>query len=121
MAAFLLRRRKKWVRQKYPPSVSHHEFMMKQLHDPEFASEYLNACLEENDKELFLKALRDVLEAQGGMTKIAKAAKVNRVSLYKMLQAGGNPGFDNILKLLQAAGIRFYVKPKKTRPYPKAA
>ncbi len=100
---------------KYPPTASHHEFMMKQLQDPEFASEYLNACLEENYKNLFLNALRDVLEAQGGMTRIAKAAKINRVSLYKMLHAKGNPGFENILRILKAIGIRFYVRPKKER------
>ncbi len=96
------------------------EDLKRELRNPAFASEFLNACLEENDKDLFLNALRDVLEAQGGMTKIAKAAKINRVSLYKMLHAKGNPGFENILRILKVIGIRFYVSPKKERR-PKAA
>ncbi len=100
---------------KNSPVAGYQEFLIEQLRDPEVAAEYLNACLEENDKELFLRAFRNVLTAYGGMTKIAKAAKLNRVSLYKMLHAEGNPGFDNVLKLLQALGIRFYVKPKKSR------
>lgn len=89
------------------------DLLVKNLGNSEFAVEYLNACLEEGDKELFLDAVRKVVESQGGMTKVAKAAKLNRVSLYKMLHSKGNPGFENILRLLQAIGIRFYVKPKK--------
>ena len=107
---------------KYAPAVrGFKKDLNRRLRDPDFAAEFLNACLEENDKQLFLKALRDVLEAHGGMTQIAKAAKLNRVSLYKMLHPEGNPGFDNVLKLLQVVGIRFYVKPKKSRHSPKAA
>ena len=92
----------------YPPAVSHHDWLIKELKgDPELASEYLNAALEAGDKKAFLMALRNVIEARGGMTRIAKASKINRVSLYKMLSGNGNPGFGNILVLLQIAGIRF--------------
>lgn len=90
------------------PFVDHYERLTKELRaDPELASEYLNAALEEGDRKAFLMALRNVIEARGGMTRIAKASKINRVSLYKMLSGNGNPGFGNILLLLQIAGIRF--------------
>ncbi|MFA7254566.1 MAG: transcriptional regulator [Candidatus Omnitrophota bacterium] len=99
---------------KVPPAVSHHDWLIKELRsDPELASEYLNAALEAGDKKAFLMALRNVIEARGGMTRFAKASKINRVSLYKMLSGNGNPGFLNILVLLQHAGIRFQVFPKK--------
>jgi probable addiction module antidote protein len=92
----------------HPPAVSYRELLLKKLKtDPELASEYLNAALEAGDKKAFLMALRNVIEARGGMTRIAKASKINRVSLYKMLSGNGNPGFGNILVLLQIAGIRF--------------
>jgi probable addiction module antidote protein len=105
---------------KYPPAVSYHEYLIKSLRDPKECVAYLNAALEENNRKVFLSALRNVLEAQGGMTKIARAAKLNRVSLYKMLHARGNPGFENIMLLLNTVGIRFYAAPAK-KPRAKAA
>ncbi|MFH0985938.1 MAG: transcriptional regulator [Candidatus Omnitrophota bacterium] len=98
---------------KVPPSVSHHEFLMKYLKDPEAASGYLNAALEAGDKKAFLMALRNVIEARGGMTRMSKTSKINRVSLYKMLSGNGNPGFGNILLLLHLAGIQFKAVSKK--------
>ena len=103
------------------PWTDYHVDLISELKDPETAASYLNAALEDGNRQAFLMALRHVLEAQGGMTKIAKATKINRVSLYKMLQGGGNPGFDNVLKLMKAVGIHFTVKPKKSRQTPKAA
>ncbi len=93
--------------------VDHYEFLIKQLKDPEEASAYLNAALEAGDKRAFLMALRNVLEAQGGMTKISGRAKINRVSLYKMLSKNGNPAFENIFNILQTIGIRFQLVPKR--------
>ena len=96
----------------YPPAVSHHDLLIKELKaDPELASEYLNAALEAGDKKAFLMALRNVIEARGGMTRAARASKINRVSLYKMLSGNGNPGFGNILLLLHIAGIGFKIVP----------
>ena len=99
---------------KVPPAVSHHYYLIKRLREnPEEASGYLNEALEAGDKKAFLMALRNVIEARGGMTRFAKSTKINRVSLYKMLSGNGNPGFLNILILLQHAGIRFQVFPRK--------
>ena len=42
----------------------YHEFLIKSLKNPIHAAEYLNAALEEGDKEMFLVALRNVAEAQ---------------------------------------------------------
>jgi len=97
----------------FPPAVSHHDWLIKTLKDPEMASEYLNAALEAGDKKAFFMALRNVIEAHGGMTRAARSNKINRVSLYKMLSGKGNPGFLNILILLQHAGIRFKAVVKK--------
>ena len=99
---------------KYPPAVSHHDWLIKRLkEDPEEASGYLNAALEAGDAKAFLMALRNVIEARGGMTRFARASKINRVSLYKMLSGNGNPGFLNILLLLHHAGVGFKAVAKK--------
>ena|SRR3990167_9442765 len=97
------------------PAVDHYEELIKELKDPEEAVAYLNAALEAGDKKAFLLALRNVLIAQAGMTKISDRAKMNRVSLYKMLSKNGNPGFENVLRLLQTAGVQFRIVPKVKR------
>jgi probable addiction module antidote protein len=93
-------------------AVSYRKELMTILKDPEEASAYLNAALEAGDKKAFLLALRNILEARGGMTQISRQSKINRVSLYKMLSSNGNPAFDNILRLLRTTGIRLHVVPK---------
>ncbi len=99
---------------KYAAAVSHHDWLIKRLKaDPEEASGYLNAALEAGDKKAFLMALRNVIEARGGMTRFAKASNINRVSLYKMLSGNGNPGLLNVLLLLHHAGMRFKAETKK--------
>ena len=69
----------------------------------------MNAALEEDDPELFLLALRNVAEAQGGMGQLAEKAKLNRESLYKMLSDRGNPELRSLDALLHALGFRLAV------------
>ena len=73
------------------------------------AEEYLNAALEEEDPELFLLALRNVAEAQGGVAQLAEKTKLNRESLYKMLSERGNPELRSLDTLLHALGFRLAV------------
>ena len=91
------------------PTIRYEDFLKRSLRDPKECAAYLNAALEEKSRPFFLTALRDVLDAQGGMTRIAKLARMNRVSLYKMLSAEGNPSLDSILRLLKVIGIQLYV------------
>ncbi len=87
----------------------YHDSLMDSLKNPKEAEAYLNASLDENDPELFLLALRNVAEAQGGMMKFARKAKLNRESLYRMLSEKGNPQFDSLTQLLDAMGFRLGV------------
>ena len=83
--------------------------MLESLKDPKEAEAYLNASLDENDPELFLLALRNVAEAQGGMSKFAKKARLNRESLYRMLSEKGNPQLDSLTQLLDVMGFRLAI------------
>ena len=80
-----------------------------ELRDPEFAAGYLQACLEYEDVDTFLIALRDVLKANGGMTKLAEETSLGREGLYKTLSAQGNPEFRTLEAILGALGMRFSV------------
>jgi probable addiction module antidote protein len=92
--------------------VPYEEGLHKRLQDQRYASGYLKACLEENDPKTFLLALRDVAEAWG-MAESAKKIKVTRSALYKMLSDKGNPGFRNIMALVNRMGMTLTIQPAK--------
>lgn len=75
------------------------------LSDPERAAKYLTACYEEGP-EVFLQALRDVVDAQGGMTRTARLAGLNRESLYRQLSRRGNPSLNSLNAVLAALGLK---------------
>jgi probable addiction module antidote protein len=79
------------------------------LQDPEFAVAYLNAALEENAPEVFLLHLRDVVEAWGGLGKLAADTQLAREALYRMLSTQGNPQLASLDKILHALGLRLAV------------
>lgn len=83
--------------------------------DSRKAVAYLNAAMEEGDRELFLLALRNVAEAHGGMAAVSEKAKLNRESLYRMLSRKGNPEIKSIPSLLNSMGLKLTVEPKSRR------
>src|SRR3989304_7517254 len=68
---------------------------------------YLEACLEEahGDAAFVAKALGNIARAKG-MSQVARDAGLSRESLYKALSGERNPGFDTILKGIDALGLR---------------
>ena len=62
-----------------------------------------------------MRALRNVAEALGGIAYIAKAAKLNRETLYRTLSEGGNPELRSLTAILHAAGLRLSVVPATAR------
>ncbi len=85
--------------------------LLEQLKDSEEAAAYLNAALQDEDPHVFLLALRDIAEAQGGMGWLAKRADLNRESLYRTLSLKGNPRFFNLLAVLDAVGLELTIHP----------
>jgi probable addiction module antidote protein len=79
------------------------------LHDPAEAAAYLDAALEEGDRAVFLLAIKNVIEAQGGMSQIAREAGLNRENLYRLLSEQGNPEINSLEKLLRSLGLRLSV------------
>lgn len=84
------------------------------LKDPENAAGYLNAVIEEGDKDALLLALRNVAEAEGGMAAVAERAHVKRESLYRMLSTRGNPALSNLLTILHGMGLKMTIQPEKS-------
>ncbi len=81
------------------------------LNDDEVIIEYLKAALEENDPELFVKAVGNVARAMG-MTNVAQETQLGRPSLYKALSGERDPRIGTVMKVLGALGVRLTVAPK---------
>jgi len=92
-------------------SQSHDEAMVRRIRkDPDFAAEYLRAALEDEDEpQVLLIALRHVAQARG-IAKVAKAAGVERESLYRALLARGNPRLSTLVAVTKAIGLRLTVE-----------
>ncbi len=81
------------------------------LHNPREMAEYLQACIEESDGDaaFIAKALGDIARAKG-MAQVARDAGLSRESLYKALSGDRSPGFDTVLKVMAALGVKMHVE-----------
>lgn len=86
-------------------AVRFEEVLKRRLQDPKKAASYLTACFEERT-DFFLQGLRDVVEAQGGITQTARGSNLNRENLYRLLSRRGNPRLTSLKALLSALGIK---------------
>jgi len=93
-------------------SVSHDEHMIRVLReDPKLAIEYLKVAFEDVENPgVLLIALRRIAEARGGIAKVAKAAGIERESLYRALSAKGNPRLSTLRAVTRAVGLRLTVE-----------
>ena len=93
-------------------SISHDEVMIKKLRKSRaFAAEYLEAALEDTaEPQVLLIALRHLAEARGGIAKIAKAAGIERESLYRALSPRGNPRLSTLFAVTKALGLTLTVE-----------
>lgn len=68
---------------------------------------YLNAAVEDmgDDPRLLMKAFRNVAEARGGVSEIARLAKMDRVALSRALSGKRNPRLDTLAKVSAACGV----------------
>ena len=92
-----------------PRSASYDDLLMDMLKDEERAFAYLNAALDESDQKVFLIALRNITQAQGGIGKVAARSGLNRESLYRALSEKGNPSVQTLTAVLGALGVRLGV------------
>ena len=84
------------------------------LLDPSYAAAYVNEALLEGDEVVFKTAVADVIRARG-VGKVAEAAGVNRVTVFKTLKPETRTSFTTYQSLLSACGIDFATRPIKSR------
>ena len=88
-------------------SSSHDQAMIRRIrNDAEFAAESLKAALEDtDDPRVLLIALRHVAHARG-VASVAKAAGIERESLYRALSVKGNPRLSTLYAVAKAVGLK---------------
>ena len=91
------------------------EFLIERLADPEKAISYLQVSLEEylvdGDTPFFLKGIRNVVEAQGGISKIAKQAGITPKVLSKFLFSEDPLQLGTLSIVLKALGWKLSIEP----------
>ena len=96
-------------------TLDYHEELIESLRDPIEAIGYLRVALEEfekdGDKEVFLLALRNIAEAQGGVPILAKKINLNCQNLYRALSGKGNPTFQTLDAIIHGLGFRLSIEP----------
>lgn len=88
--------------------------LMIKLKDPVFASNYIMSAIVDNDLSFLPIALGDVAKAHG-LSKLAEHTGINRRTLYKVFDEGGNPSFGIVSQIMQGLGFQFEVKPRKVK------
>ncbi len=73
---------------------------------------YLDAVMEEGDPALIAAALGDVARARN-FSRLARDVGMTRQGLDKALSGSGNPSLATVLKVAQALGLRFSIKPAR--------
>lgn len=85
--------------------------------DQKRAIGYLDVALEEyqedGDTPFFLLGLQNVVEARGGVAKVAKQAGIKAQCLSDMLASDEAPRLDMLIRLLHALGCRLSIQPLK--------
>lgn len=98
-----------------PKTVTTKYDISEHLRTPQEMAAYLEMCIEEanGDTSFIIKALGDIARAKG-MSQVARDAGLSRESLYKALSGERSPGFDTILKVISALGLKLHAEATHT-------
>ena len=95
------------------------DYHIQQLRDPEDAKIYLSVALEDyeinEDLDAFLLAVRDVAEAQGGISKLAERLSFTDDGLKNVLSENGNPQLNTIRKILYELGFKLSIEARENQ------
>jgi len=94
-----------------PKTNTTHYDIAEHLRTPDEMAAYLETCIEEahGDAAFVARGLGNIARAKG-MSQVARDAGLSRESLYKALSGERNPGFDTILKVIGALGLKLHAE-----------
>lgn len=80
------------------------------LHSHADIAAFLEEMLSDGDPRSVPLALRTVVDALGGMAKLAQKTGLSRETLYRTLSSSGNPRLDTLATILAAFGLTLSVQ-----------
>ncbi len=90
------------------------DYLLKDLAQPEFAKGYLEAALQDFDKdgniEMLLLSMKDIVEAQGGIEKLVAWTDLSPQSLTYLLSPDHPPQLDKVLEILSTLKDSLHTK-----------
>ena len=102
---------------------NYEEGLTVRLADPAYAKEYLSIALEEYDEdgniEAFLLALRDVVNAQGGLSKLEPQINLSREELHEVFSENTTlqfKTFETMGVILHGLGFKFSIETPENSP-----
>ncbi len=95
-----------------PRSTSYHEKLIQDLQNPLEAAAYIEVVLEEGDPKMLSKALKNVIEAQGGINQFSEQVQQLYHQIEQMLLEKEDIKFYNLNSLLDALGLHLAVTVK---------
>ena len=95
------------------------EYLIERLVDKERAIGYFRAILDDyqiyRERTVVLRALQTVVEAQGGVSKVAKQVDMDPQLLSKVLSNEDTPLIDALSIVLKALGYQLSIKPLESK------
>jgi DNA-binding phage protein len=99
--------------ERMPKSTSYHEKLIQDLKNPLEAAAYIEVVLEEGDPKMLSKALKNVIEAYGGVDQLSAQVKELYNKLDQMLSDKGEIEFYSLNSVLDALGLHLAVTVKQ--------
>jgi DNA-binding phage protein len=98
------------IESRFNSTASFRDYLLKDLTEPEFAKHYLEISLEYYEKDgdigMLAHAVRNVVEARGGLGELTIQTGDNLHDLYKALDPQNSPQLDFLLEILSKLGFR---------------
>lgn len=87
--------------------MKHTQWLDHKLKDDNFAAQYLTQAAQDLEPAVFIAALRHVIDARGGLAKVADVGHLSKASLYKAIphSGQGNPTAKTMFAALRASGL----------------
>jgi DNA-binding phage protein len=85
------------------------------LRDPREAAAYLNSVMEERNLALFMRALRNVADANIDGEGLSNKSKFIREKLKRIFLKKRNPSIQDLQMFLEAFGLKIQVRVIKTK------
>jgi probable addiction module antidote protein len=77
--------------------------------NPKLIAEHLNAALSRRDRSAIVRAIGEMIRAQGG-SRFSRKSRLGRESLYRSFSGKMSPRLDRALDALSALDVKLVVK-----------